>query len=240
MHLTRLKFLVLAAALFGRVVHAQNDEVVILAPFEVASAKDSIPPITIRKVADFLLLQVELVNDTRDADKRRDELYETVKGIIGAASRVKSLEISTREMTLSLQNYQVRLDGKTDKADTSTVELLFKVPLGPNDDVVALTAQLRQFSRQVKVVGRTEIFPGEIGISVKTPERFRYEVVEQIAGDVQKMKQLFGASFDILVKGLDQRLHWRRASVSELELYLPYSYDVLPAKGVPFVVREGT
>ncbi len=226
-----------ALLLCSSFARGQNDEVVILSPFEVTAAEERIPPVTIRKTADFLLLQVRIVNDTRDPEKRRIELYDTVKGIVATAAEVKSLEISTREMVLNLQNYQVRLAEESGKADTSSVELLFRLPLSATDDVGALTAQLRAFSARVQVVGRSEVFPGEIGISVKTPERFRYELVGHIAEDVQKMKQLFAGSFEILVKGLDQRMAWRRVSVSELELYLPYSYDLLPAKVIPMVVR---
>lgn len=232
-----MKRLLLLALLFGAAsLRAQSDEVIVLSPFEVTRT-ESLPPIMIRKTADFLLLQVQVVNDTRDADKRREEIYATIKGIVAAAAKVKSLEISTREMTLTLQNYQVRLDEHSSKADTSTVELLFRLPLAPTDDVAGLTAQLRAFTGQVQVVGRSEVFPGEIGISVKTPERFRYEVIGHIAEDVGKVRQLFGGSFDLLVKGLDQRLQWRRVSISELEIYLPYSYEVLPNKALPMVVQ---
>lgn len=231
------RLLLLLALLLGvSSLRAQSDEVIVLSPFEVTQT-ESLPPITIRKTADFLLLQVQVVNDTRDADKRREEIYGTIKGIVAAAAKVKSLEISTREMTLTLQNYQVRLDEHSNKADTSTVELLFRLPLTPTDDVAALTAQLRAFTGQVQVVGRSEVFPGEIGISVKTPERFRYEVIGHIAEDVGKVRQLFNGSFELLVKGLDQRLQWRRVSISELEIYLPYSYDVLPNKALPLVVQ---
>lgn len=232
-----MKRLLLLALLLGvSSLRAQSDEVIVLSPFEVTRT-ESLPPITIRKTADFLLLQVQVVNDTRDADKRREEIYGTIKGIVAAAAKVKSLEISTREMTLTLQNYQVRLDEHSNKADTSTVELLFRLPLTPTDDVAALTAQLRAFTGQVQVVGRSEVFPAEIGISVKTPERFRYEVIGHIAEDVGKVRQLFNGSFELLVKGLDQRLQWRRVSISELEIYLPYSYDVLPNKALPLVVQ---
>ena len=232
-----MKRILLLALLLGvSSLRAQSDEVIVLSPFEVTRT-ENLPPITIRKTADFLLLQVQVVNDTRDADKRREEIYGTIKGIVASAAKVKSLEISTREMTLTLQNYQVRLDEHSNKADTSTVELLFRLPLTPTDDVAALTAQLRAFTGQVQVVGRSEVFPGEIGISVKTPERFRYEVIGHIAEDVGKVRQLFNGSFELLVKGLDQRLQWRRVSISELEIYLPYSYDVLPNKALPLVVQ---
>lgn len=232
-----MKRLILTALFLSSVaLRGQSDEVIVLSPFEVTVA-ERIPPITIRKTADFLLLQVQVVNDTRDPEKRRAEIYDTVRGIIAAAAQVKSLEISTREMTLNLQNFQVRLQENTSKADTSSVELLLRLPLTPADDVAAFTAQLRQFSSRVQVVGRSEVFPGEIGISVKTPERFRYEVVGHIAEDVTKVRQLFGASFDVMVKGLDQRLQWRRVSVSELEIYLPYSYETLPNKALPLIMH---
>lgn len=230
--------IIVLALLFTARAGAQ-EEVILLQPFTVATEKQEVlPPITIRKTGDYLLLQVRIVNDTRDPDKRRAELYDTIKGIITAKDRVHLLEISTREMVLTQQNYAVRLSNEQAKADTSSVELLFRLPLSPSDDVGALTKQLREFSQATSGIGRTEIFPGEIGISVKNPERFRYELIGRIAEDVKKTKNLFGESFEIIVNGLDQRLKWRRTSTSELEFYLAYSYSVLPSKSIPLIIGD--
>lgn len=216
-----------------------ESEVVLLSPFQVTKAGESeLPPITVRKTGDYLLLQLELTNDTRDPDKRRDEIYETIKGMLAQGGQVAKLEISTREMVLNAANYQTRLELSPEKSDTSKVELLLKLPLTGADDVSALTAQLRSFAKKIHVIGRTEVFPGEIGISVRTPERFRYEVIAKVAEDVKRLKELFGNGFEIIVRGLDQRLRWQRASISELELYLPYSYEVYPKDAEKMVVSE--
>lgn len=216
-----------------------EDEVILLSPFEVASSADrGSPPITVKKTGDFLLLAVHLTNDTRDPDKRRGEVYDTIKTIITASATIPKMEISSVEMVLNSQNYQVRLQESQGKADTSSVELYLKLPLAAGEDVGALSNKLRVFAQALHIVGRTEIFPGEIGISVKNPERFRYEVIAKLAEDVKKMRELFGDSFEIVVKGLDQRLKWQRSSVSELEFYIPYTYEVFPVKGGKMLIND--
>jgi hypothetical protein len=216
-----------------------DEEVVLLSPFVVASATDKgYPPITVKKTGDYLLLDIQLTNDTRDPERRRAEVYDTIKSILQASTDIPKMEISTAEMVLNTQNYQVRLQDAQAKADTSTVELYLKLPLTASDDVGALTNRLRQFAQKIRIVGRTEVFAGEIGISVKNPERFRYEVISKVAEDVKKMKELFGDSFEIVVKGLDQRLKWQRSSISELEFYIPYTYEVFPVKGSKMLMND--
>ncbi|HZP61168.1 MAG TPA: hypothetical protein VFB27_12665 [Opitutaceae bacterium] len=220
-------------------LHA-GDEVIVLDQFSVSSGSSAreIPPITVRKPGDFLLLQIQLTNDTRDPDKRRAELYDTIKTILNASAAIEKMEISSVDMILNGQNYQINLQDAQSKSDTSTAELYLKLPLSSTDDVGALTGRLHKFAREIKVVGRTEIFPGEIGISVKNPEKFRTEVIAKVAEDVKKMRELFGDSFEIVVKGLDQRLRWQRVSVSELEFYIPYSYEVFPNRGSKMLIND--
>jgi hypothetical protein len=228
-----------ALFIFAGALFAQ-DEVIILSPFEVAAAGErGSPPITVRKTGDFLLLQIQLMNDTRDPEKRRAELYDTIKAILTVSSAIPKMEVASAEMVLNERNYQVELDDTHGKSDSSSVALYLKLPLAATDDVGGLSNRLRLFAQEIRIVGRTEVFAGEIGISVRNPERFRYEVIGKIAEDVRKMRDLFGDSFEIVVTGLDQRLKWNRSSVSELEFYVPYSYEVFPVRaGKTFSIEK--
>jgi hypothetical protein len=84
--------------------------------------------------------------------------------------------------------------------------------------------------RSIRGDGRTEIFTGNLGLSIRNPEKYRYEVVQAVAEDVKKLREAFGDTFEIVVSGLDARLKWERSSVSEIELFLPYRYEVFPSK----------
>ncbi len=233
----RLHLLVLSLALAATA--AAQDEVIMLSPFEVSSVRASEkPPIVIKKRADFLLLQISLINDTRDEQQRRDEVYATLRSMVGGVPAGSKIELFTSEFTLSAGHYQIPLTDVATKRDASSVTLYAKVPLSGSDDVGALAEVLRAYVRGIRGAGRTEIFSGDLGLSIRNPEKYRYEVIQAIAADVKRLRETFGDGFEILVKGLDTRLKWERASVSEVDLFLPFSYEVFPARANAVVPVE--
>jgi hypothetical protein len=216
-----------------------QDETIILSPFSISSAKRSNkPPVVVKKRADFLLLEISLVNDSREEEMRRTEVYTTLKALLKGVPAGSKIELFTEEFTLTPAHYQIPLFDVAEKRDTSQVTLYAKIPLSESDDVGALAESLRAYVRKIKGDGRTEIFSGELGLSIKNPEKYRYEVVQAIAADVKKLRESFGDSFEIIVTGLDGRLEWERTTVSEIELYLPMKYEVFPVKGSKVMMKE--
>jgi len=213
-----------------RTAYAQ-DEAIVLSPFEISSSKaNGKPPVVLKRQADYLLLELTLANDTREEEKRRDEVYETLRGMVTSIPAGSKVELFTEEFTLTSTRFQIPLADIEKKRDASSVTLYAKVPLAVGDDAGVLSDKLRAFVRSVKVQGRTEVFTGDIGLSIKNPEKYRYEVIQAIAADVKKLRDAFGDSFEITVEGLDGRLQWRRSSISEVELFLPFKYEVFPVK----------
>jgi hypothetical protein len=208
-----------------------QEETIVLSPFVVSSDKVSTkPPVVLKRRADFLLLQISITNDTREEEKRRDEVYATLHGMVAGIPSDSKIELFTEEFTLTPTHFQIPLVDVAEKRDASTVTLYAKIPLADGDDAGALSEKLRAFVRSVKVEGRTEVFTGDIGLSIKNPEKYRYEVVQAIAADVKKLREAFGDAFEITVKGLDARLQWQRSSVSEVELFLPFKYEIYPVR----------
>jgi len=227
MNCIRLALIFIASATFA----LAQDEVIVLSPFVVSSSRDmGKPPIVVKKRGDFLLLEISLVNDTREPEKRRDEVYATLATMVRGIPQNSRIELFTREFTLSPSNYQIPLVDVAEKRDTSSVTLYAKIPLSESDNVGPLADALRMFVRSIKPDGRTEVFHGDLGLSIRNPEKYRYEVINAIATDVKRLREAFGDGFEIVVRGLDSRLTWERSSVSEVELFLPFSYEVFPVR----------
>jgi len=161
---TALFLLVIGAS---GLVYAQ-DEAIVLSPFVISSDKaNTKPPIVVKRRADFLLLQITILNDTREEERRRDEVYGTLRGMLASVPPASKIELFTEEFTLTSSHYQIPLVDVSDKRDASNVTLYAKVPLAENDDAGVLADRLREFVRSVKVHGRTEVFTGDIGLSIK-------------------------------------------------------------------------
>lgn len=208
-----------------------QDEVIVLSPWEVSSATTTAkPPIVIKKRADFLLLEISLVNDAREPELRRDEVYTTLRSMIGGVPKASNIELFTEEFTLTTNHYQIPLREMFERGYNSRGTLYAKVPLSESDDVDSLADTLRSYVKTIKGDGHTKIFAGNLGLSIRNPEKYRYDVIQAIATDVKKLRDMFGDGFEIVVKGLDTRLKWERSSISEVELYLPFRYEVFPIK----------
>src|SRR4051812_23675909 len=64
-------------------------------PITVLGAPDRPPAIGLKRTADFAVLYVTIAGDTRDEQKRRDEIFAMVKGAIELAARREGIELST-------------------------------------------------------------------------------------------------------------------------------------------------
>lgn len=191
-----------------------------------------LPAVVIRKRADFLLQSIELINDTRDAKARENELYQTLRGLAAAAAKTPGLSLAWQNgflMPITERDYQIPLQPDDERDDASRVVLYIKYALTPQSDVPRAVKTLAAFVDDAKMVGRSSIEPlGDVALSIVNPERYRPEVVQAIAASVKDLQQAFGAACKVRV-GLgdfSNRLQWQRSDVSELTLYLPYRMSV--------------
>jgi predicted PilT family ATPase len=99
--------------------------------------------------------------------------------------------------------------------------------LGEKDDVPAAIKNLTSFIKKAKISGRTEIeLEGDVGLSLVTPEKYRYEIIGKITEDAKKLRAAVGEKCRIEMSGLSNRVSWQRSDVSELTLYIPYQVQL--------------
>jgi len=222
----------------GHVLRAQDD-VVILSPFEVQTddmgyqatemlagtrIRTMDPAVTLRKRADFITLHLQLVNDARLSELRLAEIRKTVHMILADAKKKDGITLQYSRGTISEENFHV--NPVDDGDDTSTFDVHLALPLGADDKADKLTEDLIAFAESLKVDGRTLIEVGKPGLSVKNPERFRSELLAAISSDLAKVRAVFGPDTAFNLGGIDGRMTVKAVSVDELELSLPYSFNV--------------
>ena len=97
-----------------------------------------IPAITLDKRADFLVQQIRLTNDTRAADARRKELYQTIRDLLADAAKKPGMALGFGDeflIPITTENFEIPLQSVGQRPDTSWTELYVKVALAPSDDV---------------------------------------------------------------------------------------------------------
>jgi len=226
---------ILALILFacGTAVAQESLEEVVVTGSRASGS--SIPGTSLKRPGDFILLMVEVTNDSRDAKTRKEEIEATLRAMLAAANKDKSIELSVigdnnLVLPLKLDSATLNLvNGK--KADTSETYISVKTRIPQTvGNSSALVAKLKDFASSIKPVGRTLVDDdGEFVISIVNPAQYRDRVIELFAADVKKVTAAMGPDYKVVARGIDGPIEWVRDGMLEVTIFVPYSYDVLPA-----------
>jgi hypothetical protein len=209
---------------------AQVDEVVVTGSRVSGDDYSKIPAIVLQQRADFLVQRIRLTNDTRAQEARTKELHQTIRDMVDDAAKQSGIALSYGDeflIPITSTSYEVPLLEGGKRADTSSTSIYVKMALGTKDDVASAIARLRGFIKKGRVSGRTEIEPeGDVGLSLVTPEKYRYGIIAKITEDAKKLHSSVGTQCKIRLSGLSNRVSWQRSDISELTLYIPYSVEL--------------
>jgi hypothetical protein len=201
-----------------------------------------VPPAAVqmlRRTADFAIQQVVIASDTVDEGEAKKEALAMVRKAIDLAGSsgvlVASGEIVVEPLTVGNYNDLKVLDGDDDdndpedKIDGQFVKFLVKVPLSPGIDAKAALARIDQFVKKVPQVGRAEMKPySELTLSVVNPEQYRGAIIDLVAKDTAATSAKFGTGYGVEVTGLDKPVQWKRAGLTEVQLFLPSNSTTRP------------
>jgi hypothetical protein len=209
-----------------------GEEIIVTASRREADGYDeAVPAVGLRRVADFAVQEVTISGDTRDEQKRRDEVFAMVRSAIELASK-RGLQLATGEQVvepLTLANYRSLPLIRDSRPDTNKVSFLVKAPLSPESDAKAALDRIAAYVKAVPAAGRAEMREeGDLTLSVVGPDQYRARIIEVVAADARATAAKLGADYAVEVKGLDRPVEWSRASLTEVLLYVPYSYTVVP------------
>jgi hypothetical protein len=191
-----------------------------------------LPVIGLKRTADFAVQRVTVVGDTREQQKRRDEIMAMVRGAIELAGRRGDIDLATGAASvepLTLANYrnlQLASDGRP---DTDFATFLVKTRLSGTDAKAALD-RIAAFIKAVPTVGRAEMRAGsDLTLSIVGPDQYRGRIIDLVAADAKATAAKFGPDYAVHASGLERPVEWSRASLTEVFLYVPYSYTVVPS-----------
>jgi acetylornithine deacetylase/succinyl-diaminopimelate desuccinylase-like protein len=197
------------------------------------------PAIGLKRIADFAVQYVTIVGDTRDEKTRRDEIFGMVRGAIELAARRGDIELASGTLIvepLTLANYRNLELGDEDeddddyRPDTDRISFLVKTRLAAGMDSKAALDRIAAFVKAVPAVGRAEMkTDGELTLSVVGPDKYRGQIVDLVAADARATAVRLGPDYSVTANGLDRPVEWTRASLTEVYLYVPYDYSIVPA-----------
>jgi len=137
---------------------------------------------------------------------------------------------------LTKENHEIDLTKEGNRPDTSRATIHVSTRLTGKSNPGVLIDKLKTFVSGTAVVGRTVLeAQDEVEISIRDPNQYRDQIVKLVAQDIGRVTSALGADYRIHLMGIDRRVKWVRSGLSEVTLYIPYSYDVLPAANAYFI-----
>jgi len=215
-------------------LHAQDDALYTLSPFEVSPEPGSYKarnfpatptaPITLKMRAENVAFQIILTNNNRKAELRNQELHTTISKLEAKAETIPGIRVNSSQMSLSAANSKYSLFSSSDVDSKATILIVAK--LDAEDNVFDKVQSIKDFIADIDVEGDTKAIAGSIGLGISNPERFRAELIRNIADDLHLIRDALGDDIGIDLYGIDKKLQIYQCSDSEVELYLPYSFSI--------------
>lgn len=193
-----------------------------------------VPVVTVARRADNLIVSVWVVNDTREAAGRRDELIRTLRSMARAAASQPDIALSiledgqlvafSEDMVSSLT---LGIDGG--RSDTSTASLIVKTPIRPGDTLDSASGRIEQFVARIEKAGRSLVnINGGWQLSIVNPAQYRPDVLGAIAADARETSARFGDGYAVEVSGMANTLTWVQSGPLDLSLFIPYQMSITP------------
>ncbi len=217
---------------------AQMDEIIvtgqrIVSPLRVNPNRPN-PGIFLEQKGDFLLLEVQIENDSRNLSERLSQISDTVDDFLTAAENNADIELSIVDENnfvrpLSEQNYREGITGGS-RPDTSVAILKVKTKIPDRvEDSYKLAQKLSKFVDSIDEKGRITINTSDqVLVSVVDPYQYRPQVQMLLVEEINRLSEGLGPNYRAIIRGLDGELKWVRSGDLNLAFYIPYTYDIVP------------
>jgi len=193
------------------------------------------PHVTVPARADHLVTKVRVVCDTRDPERRKEELRQTLRNMIAEAGRVKSISLGVGDDVLvpfssDMLDKVIEPDAKP---ETSDAYIVVRTELSKEDSFDGATGRIKKFIAETAKAGRTEILNDKsFNLGIMIPERYRAKLIAKIAADAKETAAQFGPNFEACAEGMQHTIEWYQTGPLDLALYLPYKLTITP-RGAP-------
>ena len=192
-------------------------------------AQQDRPVVGLRRQADAAVLQLSIASDSRDPETRKREIHAILLAALDRAAAA-GLDLVTGgfELTpVTKASYQDLPLVSAGRVDTSQATLMVKVKLAGS--ITAAEQRLDAFIKSVPRTGRGTIDKaGGLSLTIVNPDQYRDAIVQLVADNARHHAAMFGPDYAVQASGVDGQVSWSQVSGTEVFLYVPYRYTIVP------------
>jgi hypothetical protein len=192
-------------------------------------AQQDRPVVGLRRQADSAVLQLSIASDSRDEAVRKREIHTILLAALdrAAAAGVELVTGGFELVPVTKANYQDLPLGSAGRVDTSQANLMVKVKLAGS--ITVAEQRLDAFIKSVPRTGRGTIDKtGVLTLTIVNPDQYRDAIVTLVAENARHYAAIFGPDYAVQVSGVDGQVFWSQVSGTDVFLYVPYHYTILP------------
>lgn len=220
---------------------AEDDEIIVTGSRISKYESDTVPVIRIERRADFMVLEVIVESDSRDAKLRKDEVFRTLSALSDRAERdqgidlgvVRTFETDDDEIQFvepfnrnSIRDQILKSGART---DTTHATVVAKTPISANDTYDVAYGRLEAFIKGAAVTGRATVTEGDDpGLSIVDISQYRAPLLKMLASDNEAVRAVFGDQYRVTIAGLEEPVRWRVTGPLDLAIYFPYESSIAP------------
>ncbi len=216
-------------AFAGKSLADEQVETVVVTGSRMPEDAEYNPHVTLTHRADHLVTRVEVICDTRDPAKRKDELRQTLRAMITGAHDTKSISLSVGEDVLTEFTDEMldKVIAPDSKVDTSFARVVIRTELTKGDSFDGATQRIRDYVARTPKAGRTEVLINQpFNLGIMAPERYRTTLVEMIAKDARETSTSFGPGYEARVENMQHTIEWYQTGPLDLALFIPYKLTI--------------
>jgi hypothetical protein len=194
-------------------------------------AQQNRPVVGLRRTADSVVMQLSFSSDTRDFETRQREIHAMLAAALDRAPSA-GVELVTGTFDLSpvtRANYQSLPLMSAGRVDTSQANVLLKIKLTGSIDTVG--KRLANFIKAIPRSGRGTVDQtGSVTLTIINPDQYRDAIVKLVADQAKQYAAVFGPDYAAEVTGIDGHLVWSQVSSTDVFLYVPYRFNIVPSR----------
>lgn len=192
-------------------------------------AEQNRPVVGLRRQADSAVVQVSFSSDSRDEATRKREIHAMLLAAL-ERSAASGVELVTGNFELTPVTKKTYMDlplSSAGRVDTSQATVMIKVKLSGSASAAEQT--INAFIKDIPRTGRGTVDKtGSLTLTIVNPDQYRDAIVALVADNARRYAAMFGADYGVQVNGIDGQVAWSQVGGTEVFLYIPYRYTIVP------------
>ena len=190
-----------------------------------------VPAIAMTRRADFVIADLRVSSDSRDAETRSQEVQRTLQNLAarargGAVTLALQQDDTIRPFSMELAMRLLTHGGRT---DTSQVIVHMRTAVRADDTLDTARQRFRTFAESVRGEGRALVdIPGDLGLTLRDIPQYRAPLIDAIVADARDIAGRLGDGYRAELTGLENPVAWRKSGDLQLTLFIDYQVRVVP------------